>query len=937
MIFDERDIDDLEPNDEIVPSSNQMSLDEFMKAKKDNNSTKKGSKSAKNSENEAKKSAKTTKKEEKIDAVKSEKTSKVQKKTELKDEEILVEEKPKRSAKKTRSSKKEIEELEKEAQDVFHTSENEVEEEPAEEETSYDNEGNILKSIKSVMHEAMMPYSEYVILDRALPRVEDGLKPVQRRILYAMSEQGFTYDKPFKKCANTVGYVLGRYHPHGDTSVYNAMVRMAQNFNMRETLIDGHGNFGSVDGDGAAAMRYTEARLSELSNELVRDIDKNTVSWTYTYDDSHLEPEMLPSRFPNILVNGTSGIAVGIATNFAPHNLGEAIDACVAFINNPKITTEELMKIIKGPDFPTGGIILGQEGIKQAYETGKGKIIIRSKVSIENTKNDKINLVITEFPYQVNKAQCLQKISELKENNKDVLSSISEIRDESDRKGTRAVIVLKKDSEPEKILNYLYKYSDLQISFGINMVAIAGGKPKLLSLREILGYYTNYQREVVLKRTEYDLNQAKEKEHILRGLIIAIENIDEIIKIIKKSASVVVAKQTLKQKYNLSEVQAQAIMDMRLSRLTNLEVEKLRQEINDLLKLIDKLEKIVKSEAKQYDVVKTEMLEIKKKYASNRTTEITKELTEITEDDLIKVVKPMYVLVTRKNAIKKIPEKNFNKNSRIITENSNLNEIHSHIILTESDKNLLLFTNMGNVFKLPVDKIIEARFKDRGLFLKDILNSFHPDESVVYLGEERKVLEQKFIIFTKFGMTKIVSGSEFNAFKNSALFIKLKDEDEVVNVQVYDDKLNMMIITEKGMGLYAKTDEIPLQLKAGGGVKAVNLNDDDYVLYAGLIKNEKVLVVTNKGYAKKIELDNFELLPKNRKGVKVYSLDKSDFLIYAGLISDDVELFCLDSKNKAFVVDSQNIPTTNRVNKGSIILKDRKLLTLSAVYDLINL
>lgn len=922
MIFDERDIDEIDENDERMPIDNQMTLDEFVKAEEKNVAKK----STKNEE-KPKKVAKAKQVEEKIvEEPKAETLVEDTLKNELKE-----------PIKKTRARKTKIEELENMEKDVFKPKDEVLEEEPIKEETSYDNEGNILKSIKSVMHEAMMPYSEYVILDRALPRVEDGLKPVQRRILYAMSEQGFTYDKPFKKCANTVGYVLGRYHPHGDTSVYNAMVRMAQNFNMRETLIDGHGNFGSVDGDGAAAMRYTEARLSELSNEMVRDIDKNTVSWTYTYDDSHLEPEMLPCRFPNILVNGTSGIAVGIATNFAPHNLGEAIDACIAYINNPKISTEELMKIIKGPDFSTGGIILGQEGIKQAYETGKGKIIIRSKVSIENAKNDKINLVITEFPYQVNKAQCLQKISELKENNKDVLSSISEIRDESDRKGTRAVIVLKKDSEPEKILNYLYKYSDLQVSFGINMVAIAGGKPKLLSLREILSYYTNYQREVVLKRTEYDLNQAKEKEHILQGLIIAIENIDAIIKIIKKSASVVVAKQTLRQKYNLSEIQAQAIMDMRLSRLTNLEVEKLRNEIAELLKLIEKLEKIVKSEAKQYDVVKTEMLEIKKKYATHRVTEITKELTQITEDDLIKVVKPMYVLVTRKNAIKKIPEKNFNKNSRIITESSNLNEIHSHILLTESDKNLLLFTNMGNVFKLSVEKIIEARFKDRGLFLKDILNSFHPDESVIYLGEDRKVLEQRFIVFTKQGLTKVVSGSEFLSFKNSSSFIKLKDGDEVVNVQVFNEKLNMMIITEKGMGLYAKTNEIPVQTKVGSGVRAINLNEDDSVLYAGLISNEKVLVITNKGYAKKIELSNFELLPKNRKGVKAYSLEKTDYLIYAGIIEEDIELFCQDNKNKAFVIDSQNIPTSNRVNKGNIILKDRKLLTLNAVYDLINL
>ncbi|MGN1222948.1 MAG: DNA topoisomerase (ATP-hydrolyzing) subunit A [Christensenellales bacterium] len=804
----------------------------------------------------------------------------------------------------------------------------------------YDDEGNILKSVKSVMNEAMLPYSEYVILDRALPRVEDGLKPVQRRILYSMYELGFTPDKQFKKSAKVVGDVIANYHPHGDTSVYNAMVKLAQDFIMRETLVLGHGNFGSIDGDSAAAMRYTEVKLNELSLQLLRDIDKETVKWSYNFDDSKFEPDMLPSRFPNILVNGNMGIAVGIATNFPCHNLSESLDACIAYIDNPKITVDELMKVIKGPDFPTGGKILGVEDIKRAYETGKGKITIRAKVEVENTKNDKINLVITEFPYQVNKALCLQKIYELKEANKDTLSCITDIRDESDRNGIRAVITLKKDSDPQKIINYLYKYSDLQTTFGINMVAIAEGKPKLLTLIDILRYYTKYQKDIVYKRTKYDLNVAKEREHILTGLIIAIENIDEIVKIIKKSASTVMAKQQLKDRYELSERQAQAILDMRLSRLTNLEVEKLRAEIAELQKLIAKLTKIVNSDKLQYNIVKEEMLEIKKKYGNKRRTEIAKENGQINDEDLIKVVKPYYVLTTEKNAIKKIPEKNFNKTPRIISSDSSLNEIHSNIILTNSDKNVLILTNLGNIFKVSLDKILEARFKDRGVFLKDLMIGISPDEKALKIFEDNDEFYKKtLIIFTKNGLIKLTNCSDLQISKTSTNMIKLND-DEVVNVEIFDEKKNLFFVTKDGMSLYAKNEGLSVTGKNSQGIKGISLNEGDNVVFASQIADEKVLVVTNKGYTKKVDLSNFELLVKNRKGVKIYSLGKKesvgDKIIFATLLNKDVDLFVVDSKNKNFVVDSQNIQLTNRINKGNIIIKDRKLIDISSVYKIID-
>jgi len=470
------------------------------------------------------------------------------------------------------------------------------------------------------------------------------------------------------------------------------------------------------------------------------------------------------------------------------------------------------------------------------------------------------------------------------------------------------------------------------------MVAIADGKPKLLTLRDILTYYTKYQKDVVYKRTNYDLNVAKEREHILQGLIIAIENIDEIVKIIKNSASVTMAKQELKQRYLLSERQAQAIMDMRLSRLTNLEVEKLRQEISELQKLIAKLTKIINSEKLQYNLVKEEMLEIKKKYGNKRRTHIQKGESIISEDDIIKTVKPEYVLVTRKNAIKKMPEKNYNKAPKIITTDSNLNEIHSHILLTESDKNVLLFTNLGNVYKLPVEKIIEARFKDRGMFLKDLILGFNPDEKVVNIFEENnKFFKETLIFFTKNGMVKLTDANEFNFNKSVISSIKLKD-DEVLNIEILDRKKNLMFITSFGMGLYAKLDDMSVTGKSGLGVKGISLNDNDFVIFAGQISNENLLVVTNKGYGKKIELSNFELLSKNRKGVKVYSLGKGestgDKLVFANIIKNDYDLFVIDKKNKNYVVDTQNIQISNRTNKGSIILKDRKLVDLSTIYEI---
>ncbi|MDY6367395.1 MAG: DNA topoisomerase (ATP-hydrolyzing), partial [Clostridia bacterium] len=532
--------------------------------------------------------------------------------------------------------------------------------------------GLIVNSLDDVFKNSMLLYAEDVILDRALPRVEDGLKPVQRRILYAMNDMGLTPDKPHKKCAKIVGECLGKYHPHGDSSVYGALVHMAQDFNMRMPLIDGHGNFGTVDGDGAAAYRYTEARLTPLSLELLRDIDKDTVKFNLNFDDSTTEPMTLPGRFPNLLVNGAMGIAVGLACNIPTHNLAEVIDGTAAFIDNPKISLKEMMKHIKAPDFPTGGYIVAGEGLEEAYKTGRGKIKIRARVNVEKD-GEKQNLIISELPYQVNKAELLKKISEMKETKKEILGGIADVVDESDRNGMRAVIKLRKDADAKKILTYLYANSELETSFGINMVAIAGGKPRQMGLLDIISYYVNYQREVILRRSKFDLERAKERAHIVEGLIVAVKNIDEVIKIIKSAENTADAREKLSKRFDLTDVQASAILDLRLARLTKLEVYKLEEELKQLKKRIKELTEIVESKQKQMEIVKNEMLEIKNNFGEKRRTNI---ITVDGEIDLksvekeLKQIDDFVICFKRGKAFKKMTEKNFNSSDNTVKDST---------------------------------------------------------------------------------------------------------------------------------------------------------------------------------------------------------------------------------------------------------------------------
>jgi DNA gyrase subunit A len=789
-------------------------------------------------------------------------------------------------------------------------------------------DGMLYKNLDTVLHESMIPYSEHVILDRALPRVEDGLKPVQRRILFSMLELGITPDKPYRKSARIVGDCLGKYHPHGDSSVYDAMVRMAQPFSCNETLVDGHGNFGSVDGDGAAAMRYTEARLTPLAMELLRDLDKNTVKWGLNFDDTLKEPEILPGRFPNLLVNGTSGIAVGLATNIPPHNLEETIDGVVAFIDNPSITLKQMMKIIKGPDFPTGGYILNSSEIEQAYETGRGRIFLRAKMHIEGLGTDKRSIVITELPYQVNKAVLLQKIASFKDEDKFDCGGIAEIRDESDRKGQRSVIRLKKDANLNKIYNSLLKNTELQGTFGVNMVAIAGGKPKQMGLLDIISYYAEYQREIIFRRSKYDLEQAKERAHILQGLIVAIKNIDAVVKIIKSSENTAEAKTRLKEKFQLDDRQSQAILDMRLARLTSLEVKKLQEELKGLLELIKTLSQIVGSTKKQYEVVKNELLEIKKKYKTPRKTNFMKDdemVAEEQEDE--EEVKEMIVLKTALDNVKAVNARQFKMLSKDGFDSATLNSVNVLKLPILSTGNILAFSNFGNCFKATVASLGESRMKDKGVDEWTIFKEMQKNEHIIALFDENEMQNKgNLLFFTSQGMIKRTAKQEYVLLKKNFQAIKLKDGDELLCVETEpEDEHTFVFVTKKGMVLNAKSGDVPVQGRVSGGVKGVVLSENDKCAGISIAKKGEVLVVSNKGFAKRVVVAQIDEMARYRKGVKILCGGSSgDEVVFAKVVRDESTL-CVQDKDKNLIFKSVDlVPIEARTGKGRSLSKDKK-------------
>ena len=784
----------------------------------------------------------------------------------------------------------------------------------------------INKNLDVIMHESMLPYSEHVILDRALPRVEDGLKPVQRRILYTMHEQGLTPDKPHKKSAKVVGDCLARYHPHGDTSVYDAMVRLAQDFNLRATLVDGQGNFGSIDGDSAAAMRYTECRMTPLALEMLRDLEKDTVPWMLTYDDSQEEPMLLPSRFPNLLVNGATGIAVGLATNIPPHNLAETINACIAYIDNPDITTNEMMKIVKSPDFPTGGYIIAGEELKQAYETGKGKILIRAKIHIEGGEGEKKN-----------KARLQQKILEVRESKKEILGGITEILDESDMSGMRIVIKIRKDADYKKILECLFKYTDLQVSYGINMVAIADGRPQQMGLLDIIAYYVNFQREVIYRRTKFDLDAAKERQHILQGLVIAVRNIDEVVRIIKTSESVSVAKQRLRDRFTLSDRQAQAILDMRLARLTSLEIFKLEQELLELEKKIALLTKILSSKKLQFEIVKEEMGEIKKKFKDSRRTDVINSIddyvVQTTSGTGVKgPVENVTIVATANGNIKCMTSRHYAQVSKLWNERSSLNEVITAKIQTLSDRTILAFTNNGNTYKLEPSMLPDSKFRDKGIPLNKIVSTLAQDEKIVYFMEQQEnLLDEYLLFFTKHGMIKKTSVNEYQLLKSAYQAIKLKEGDEVINIEKDTLNTTILFVTKEGMGLNAMKNDIPVQGRVSGGVKGISLSDTDHVVFISQITTEdSVVMISDKAFAKRVNINEIDVLARYRKGVKIFDLkgEKSSGveILAAGLYKENTEVVVKNVGGDYSCINASSIIEDTRSSKGkSLSIGDSKL------------
>ncbi len=793
--------------------------------------------------------------------------------------------------------------------------------------------------LEQVLPSSMLPYAEFVILDRALPRVEDGLKPVQRRILYTMNEMGLTPDKPHKKCARIVGDCMGKYHPHGDSSVYDALVRMAQDFNMRMTLVNGHGNFGSVDGDPAAAMRYTEARMDPLALELLRDLDKDTVPFSLNFDDSLKEPDILPGRFPNLLVNGASGIAVGLATNIPTHNLGEAIDAVVAYIDKPKISLEEMMRVIPGPDFPTGGYILKNE-LEQAYRTGKGKIYLRAKYAIEEESGEKRSIVITELPYQVNKSVLLRRIVEIAQEKKELDGCIASVTDESDRNGMRAVITLKKGVDEDAVVKALFKYTDMQVTFGINMVAIAKGKPQQLGLLDIIRYYAEHQREVVLRRSKFDLNNAKMRCHILEGLIVAVNNIDEVIRIIRKADNVGDARAKLRARFDLSERQAQAILDLRLARLTKLEIISLENELRELKEKIKELTAIIGSTKLQMEVVKKELKEIKRNYKSDRRSVIVDSEADIRVEkfDDVKPVVDKVLALTANHKIKCVTLKNYNLSSKELGRRATLDDVLVSVLRTKTDKTVFAFTNLCNCHKIDMEDTPEMKLSDAGMEYVDFCSAAQEGEYPVALFEIGEEFPQGELLFlTQAGMIKRTDWSEYNLGKPCFQAAKIKEDDRLVSVVPYDPDPTSSIyfVTAYGMCLNAEKSDIPLQGRISGGVKGIALSEGDRVVFCAQVSDEgEIVLATTSGAFKRVFSSTPEPSTRYRKGVKVTPLEGEEEVIFASYVTVPYMLAAEQKDGSLTELSSEEIPIKKLSQKCAPIKgKSFDLRTLYAMPD----
>ncbi len=779
--------------------------------------------------------------------------------------------------------------------------------------------------INDEMRNSYMDYAMSVIIGRALPDVRDGLKPVHRRILYAMNEMGMTPDKPHKKSARIVGEVLGKYHPHGDTAVYDAMVRLAQGFACRYPLIDGHGNFGSIDGDSAAAMRYTEARMSKIATELLNDIDKDTVEFMPNFDETLKEPVVLPARMPNLLINGSSGIAVGMATNIPPHNIGEVIDGVIALIDRPEITPKELMMLVKGPDFPTGGIIMGREGIKEAYITGRGVIKVRAQAGIERMASGKMRILVTELPYQVNKARLIEKIAELVRDKK--LDGITDLRDESDRTGMQVVIELRKDVNANIVLNQLYKHTQMQETFGIIMLALVDGRPRVLNLRDILFYYLEHQKDVITRRTRFELNKAEERAHIVEGLRIALKNLDAVIKTIRSSRTVDTARAALMERFSFTEKQAQAILDMRLQRLTGLEREKLDEEYKNLTERIAYYKAVLGNEQMIRGIIKEELLEIKKKYNDPRRTVISEEDTKMDVEDLI-AEEDMVITITRHGYIKRISLDTYRSQRRggrgVTAMGTKEEDFVEHLFITTTHHYLLFFTNRGKVYKLKVHEIPEAGRQAKGTAIVNLLQITGDDKITSVIPLKSFNLECYLFTATQKGIVKKTPILEYASSRRDGLIaLTLDEDDELVDVKLTTGKDELIIGTRKGKAIRFSEQEVRSMGRPARGVRGITLTEGDSIIGLELVRSGAyLLVVTANGFGKRTILDEYRTQRRGGKGIMTIKPTKRNGpLIGIKIVNEGEEVMMITAEGIIIRIEVKDISSMGRSTQGVTLMK----------------
>lgn len=780
-------------------------------------------------------------------------------------------------------------------------------------------------NIEKEMKKSYLDYAMSVIVSRALPDVRDGLKPVHRRIIYAMDELGMGPDKQYRKSARVVGDVLGKYHPHGDSSVYGAMVRLAQDFNTRYLLVDGHGNFGSIDGDSAAAMRYTEARMTKLTMELLRDIGKETVDYGPNFDETLKEPKVLPSRFPNLMVNGSSGIAVGMATNIPPHNLKEVIDGIVMLLDNPEADVEDLMTVIKGPDFPTGAHIMGKEGINAAFRTGRGKIRLRAVTEIEETNKGRFKIIVSELPYQVNKARLIEKIAEYVRDKK--LEGISDLRDESDRDGMRMVIEIKRDANPNVVLNNLYKYTQFQVTFGVIMLALVNGEPKVLNLKEMLTHYIAHQKEIIVRRTQFDLNKAEERAHIVEGLRIALDNIDEVIRIIRAAETDQIARNGLMEKFSLSDIQSQAILDMRLKRLTGLERGKLDEEYEELIKMINKFKEILANERLVFQIIKEEITEIKDKYGDKRRTKIMPSADEIDMEDMIEE-EDVVITLTHFGYIKRMPEHTYKTQKRggrgIIALTTREEDFVEDLYITSTHDTILFFTNKGKVFSLKAYEIPEAGRQARGTAIINLLNLTGDERISAIIPIENNSTESSLVLITKEGTIKRTKLESFdNIRKNGIIAISLKDEDELIGVRKTDGNSDIIVVTKKGMSIRFDENDVREMGRSAMGVRAISLRKDDQVVAMELVEdNKKLLAISEYGFGKRTSLDEYKTQNRGGKGLITYNIrEKTGDIVSAKVVDDNDEIMMISFNGTIIRLIAKDISIMGRSTQGVTLMK----------------